>query len=122
MKRTTLLMAACVSASTISCREGFDPASYRVVTLRLIPRVLDVAADGGQAAFLIEGHAADGRTLEPAPFVMLLVRDTTVATVSGPGLVTGQRAGMTYIVAVGGPGGIARDSVLVRVRQFSAHE
>ena len=102
-----------------SCRDNAAPSERMVATLALRPRVLELAANGGQASLVISGTTADGGYLEPAPRVLLFVRDTTIASVEAPLLVTGRRAGTTYLIAQASDWpALARDSALVRVGEF----
>lgn len=114
---SVILLLVCGGSA---CHDTVAPAGDVVATLRLRPGILDLAANGGQASVVIEGESRDGIYLQPAPRVLILVRDTTIATVASPTLVTGRRAGTTYLVAQAADGpAFARDSILVRVGQFS---
>jgi hypothetical protein len=107
-----IVLGLCIS----SCSNSAAPLERMVATLELRPRVLELAANGGQASVVIGGTSADGGYVEPAPRVLVFVRDTTIASVEAPTLVTGRRAGTTYLIAQASDWpALARDSVLVRV-------
>jgi hypothetical protein len=123
MKRFTEVVTVFACLTFPGCSDSVSPIA-RVATVRLQPNVLDVAANGGQAGLLVNGFTADGRSLSPAPRVMLFVRDTTIVALGssaagrGSDLVIGRRPGTTYVVAVATDiSTIAQDSVLVRVGQ-----
>jgi hypothetical protein len=111
-RRLFVLLAA---ATALGCNEPtFDP-NGQVAVLRLQPAVVNINGSGGTAAMLIGGLDHYGAELSIPPGAMLISRDTTVVTVSGPGILTGHRQGSAYVVGVSIYPGVAPDSALVVV-------
>lgn len=114
----TLLAIAFLALGGAACHDGVAPSDSRIAKLELLPRFLDLEANGGQASVFIGEFRADGSYLEHAPGVMLFVRDTTIAIGEAPTLVTGRRVGSTFLIAKSLYSARVRDSILVRVGHF----
>ena len=116
--RSLVPAVAFVTLSLAGCSESTATPSSVVAALRLEPSIIDLATNGGQASINVGGVSADGTYMGQAPRVLLFVRDTTIATVTPPILVTGRRIGTTYLIAQAADApAYARDSILVRVGQ-----
>ncbi|HVX42050.1 MAG TPA: Ig-like domain-containing protein [Gemmatimonadaceae bacterium] len=85
-----------------------------VVTLQRVDVTPDTAQVkvGGTATFTATAYGSDGRVFAGAPAATWSTGDTTIATVSGTGVVTGKAAGATTVTAtINGVKGTATISV-----------
>ena len=117
--RRAIAVLSLYAIQATGCRDAVSPESAIVASLHIAPRELSLAANGGQASIVVAGTNTQGAYMPYAPRVLVFARDTSVASVEAPLVITGRQAGNTYLIVQSADvPARARDSVLVRVGSF----